>query len=121
MNKIPIAILISFLGLGCVSSIATTPASSNKVLFMLLEEKLSNSNQIAIFHIPNIAIGNRLWGKENIKSDWKYKIVKKCANTCSSRSPSLLTEIFLGSIRQVNECPMPLNTLVRLLSKDKKK
>lgn len=120
MNKIPIVILISILGFGCVSTLAKPTVPNNNILLALLEEKLADSNQIAIYHIPNIAIGNRLWGKENIKSDWKYKIVKKCTNTCSSRSPSLLAEIFKGSIRQINDCPIPLNTLVRLLSRDNK-
>ena len=109
------ALVLIFLLLGCHSMLADETAYINHALAEFLEEKLLLSSQVVIQHIPNIAIGSRLWERENIVEDWKYKMVLNCRIDCGGRTASLMKEIARQSIKQVNECPLPLNTLVRLM------
>ena len=106
--------------LGCSSIFAEDNNYVNKELAKSVEQKMLLSSQVVVRHIPNISIGNRLWEVENIQNDWDYKLTKRCSKNCGGRRTNLLTKILLQGVKQADECPLPLNTLISLVSYDDK-
>lgn len=113
--KIGISLLGLFL-LACSSLHAAEEVADNEALAKNLKVKMGSASKVVVKHVPNAAIGNRLWRRENILEDWKYKIVLNCPTDCGRRGGSYLLELGRKAVRQKNECPMPLNTAVVLLN-----
>lgn len=114
--KIGISLLGLFL-LACSSlHAAEEEVLDSEALAKSLQVKMGAASKVVVKHIPNTAIGNRLWKRDNILEDWKYKIVLNCPTDCDGRDGSYLLELGRNAVRQENECPMPLNTAVVLLN-----
>lgn len=91
---------------------------NNQELVDFMEERLSQSSMVVIQHIPISVRAWHLREKKSILTDWQYKLILNCTLDCGGRNKSLLKEIVRRSVRELNGCPLPINTVVRFMNTD---
>lgn len=92
---------------------------TNQELVDFMEERLSQSSNVVIQHIPISVRAWHLREKKSILTDWQYKLILNCTLDCGGRTNSFLKELVRHSFRELNGCPLPMNTVVRLMNKNK--